>query len=176
MKKIYTLVLALIVSVTTFAQVDAYSEDVKQCIKSNGTYAYYENVVDQMFTMLQEQYASQNVPESVWVELKGLKTESLEELSQMVVSAYRGHFTHEDVKNMNALYATKAGQNMFKDASELTEGDKVALTEFYRSDTGQKITGSQDSMNDAMSKISEMWSSGFYRDIVDKLSEKGFNL
>lgn len=176
MKKIYTLVLAVMVSATTFAQVDAYSEDVKQCIKSNGTYAYYENVVEQMFSMLQEQYAAQNVPESVWVELKSLKTESLEELSQMVVSAYRGHFTHEDVKNMNALYATKAGQNMFKDASKLTEGDKVALTEFYRSDTGQKITGSQDSMNDAMSKISEMWSSGFYRTIVDKLSEKGFNL
>ncbi|WP_055443079.1 DUF2059 domain-containing protein [Lacinutrix himadriensis] len=176
MKKIYTLVIALIVSTTTFAQVDAYSEDVKQCIKSNGTYAYYEDVVDQMFGMLQEQYASQEVPETLWNELKGLKTESLEELSQMVVSAYRGHFTHQDVKNMNDLYATKAGQNMFKEAGNLTEGDKVALTEFYRSDTGQKITGSQDSMNASMSKISEMWSSGFYRTIVDKLSEKGFNL
>jgi len=176
MKKIYTLVIALLISTTIFAQVDAYSEDVKQCIKSNGTYEYYENVVDQMFSMLQDQYASQGVPETLWSELKGLKTESLEELSQMVVSAYRGHFTHEDVKNMNALYATKAGQNMFKEASHLTEGDKVALTEFYRSDTGQKITGSQDSMNESMSKISEMWSSGFYRSIVDKLSENGFNL
>ena len=176
MKKIYTLVIALIVTTATFAQVDAYSEDVKKCIKSNGTYEYYENVVDQMFSMLEQQYASQNVPAAVWSELKGLKAESLDELSQMVVSAYRGHFTHQDVKNMNALYATKAGQNMFKKAENLTEGDKVALTEFYRSDTGQKITGSQDSMNDSMSKISEMWSSGFYRTIIEKLSEKGYNL
>ena len=176
MKNILTLIIALIVSTTGFSQVDQYSEDVKQCIKSNGTYEYYENVVDQMFTMLEKQYASQNVPTSVWDELKVLKIESLEELSQMIVSAYRGHFSHEDVKNMNALYATKAGKNMFKNASELTEGDKAALTEFYRSETGQKIMGSQDSMNTSMSQISEMWSSDFYKQVVDKLSEKGFNL
>lgn len=176
MKKILTLIFTFVIATVTFAQEDAFSEDVKKCIKSNGTYDYYENVVDQMFTMLETQYASQNVPTTVWDELKTQKVASLEDLSQMIVSAYRGHFTHEDVKNMNALYATKAGQNMFKNASELTEGDKVVLTEFYRSDTGQKVTGSQESMNESMSKISEKWSSGFYRAIVDELSEKGFNL
>ncbi|MFD2824130.1 DUF2059 domain-containing protein [Lacinutrix iliipiscaria] len=176
MKSILTLIITFIISTASFAQVDAYSEDVKKCIKSNGTVDYYENVVDQLFTMLEKQYASQNVPVSVWDELKLLKKESLEELSQMMVSAYRGHFSHQDVKNMNALYSTQAGQNMFKDASALTEADKEALTEFYRSETGQKITGSQDSMNESMSKISEIWSSDLYRTIVNKLSEKGFNL
>ncbi|MDX1774734.1 DUF2059 domain-containing protein [Oceanihabitans sediminis] len=176
MKKLYTLVLALLISFASFSQVDAYSEEVKKCINSNGTIGYYENVVDQMFAMLEQQYASQNVPESVWDELKGHKKASLEELSQMLVSAYRGHFTHQDVKNMNALYATKAGKNMFKEEGNLTEEDKEALTVFYRSETGQKITGSQDSMNEAMSKISEMWSRDFYRSVVEKLSEKGYNL
>ena len=159
----------------SFSQVDAYSEDVKRCIKSNGTYEYYENVVDQMFDMLEKQFTSQPVPTNVWDELKTLKHDSLEELSQMIVSAYRGHFTHQDVKNMNTLYASQAGKNMFKNASLLTEGDKVALSNFYNSDTGQKITGSQDSMNEAMSKISEMWSSDLYKSVLNSLKEKGFS-
>ena len=176
MKKIVTLIIAFVLSAVAFAQEDTYVEDVKKCIKSNGTCAYYENVVDQMFTMLEKQYASQEVPVSVWDELKTLKESSLEDLGQIIVSAYRTHFTHQDVKNMNRLYATQAGQKMFKSENELTGGDKEVLTEFYRSDTGQKITGSQDSMNVAMSEISKMWSSNFYKTVVEKLSEKGFNL
>jgi len=176
MKKILTLLMAFVISTVAFSQEEAFNEEVKKCIKSNGTYAYYENVVDQMFTMLEKQYASHDIHATVWEELKKLKEEYLEELSEMLASAYRGHFTHEDVKNMNVLYETKAGQNMFKTADDLTEGDKEVLAEFYRSDTGQKITSSQDSMNEAMSKISELWSSTFYRNVVDKLSKKGFNL
>jgi hypothetical protein len=76
---------------------------------------------------------------------------------------------------MNTLYASQAGKNMFK-KEELTEGDKIILSEFYKSDTGNKIVSSQDSMNDAMSKISEMWSSEVYRDLIAMLSEKGYEL
>ena len=81
----------------------------------------------------------------------------------------------EDVKKMNALYATKAGQNMFK-PDALSEGDKVVLKEFYASETGQKIVNSQDSMNASMSNISEMWSKDLYQAVISKLSEKGYNL
>ena len=175
MKRVLTLLLFLSLSVTGFAQVDAYSEDVKMCVKSNGTMSYYEDVMEQMYKMLKVQFTDANVPESVWAEVKKGKSTAMDELAQMMVSAYRGHFTHEDVKNMNALYASKAGKNMFvKDG--LTEGDKVVLNEFYKSDTGQKILGSQDSMNESMSKISELWSSDVYRGVIAQLSEKGYNL
>ncbi|WP_452219830.1 DUF2059 domain-containing protein [Lacinutrix salivirga] len=175
MKKIVAFLFLTLAISPVFAQVDAYSEDVKQCIKSNGTYAYYENVVDQMFTMVEKQYESKNVPAEVWTELKSVKKESLAELSQMIVSAYKGLFTHQDVKNMNALYKTNAGKNMFKQG-DLSEGDKVILNEFYASDTGQKIVGSQDEMNAAMSKIAQMWSSDLYKSVINKLSEKGYDL
>ncbi len=176
MKKIFTLILFVALSATTFAQTDPYSEDVKTCIKSNGTYDYYADVVDQMFTMLKQQYASKNVPETVWTELEEVKSSSMDELSQMLVSAYRGYFSHEDIKKMNALYTSNTGKTMVKDAQSLTEADKVVLGEFYKSDTGQKILGSQEDMNKLMSKISEMWSSDMYRNVVAKLNEKGFSL
>jgi len=175
MKSIFTFAIVLLISTTGFSQVDAYSEDVKKCIESNGTMSYYEGVVDQMFVMIQKQFESQNVPEDTWADIKMVKNDAMKELAQMMVSAYRGHFSHEDVKNMNTLYSSKAGKNMFK-PEQLTEGDKVILSEFYKSDTGQKVLGSQESITASMSKISEIWSGDLYRSVIDKLSEKGFNL
>lgn len=175
MKNIFTLLLFLSVSATSFAQVDAYGEDVKKCVKSNGTMSYYDDVMEQMYQMLKVQFTDKKVPDAIWAEVKKDKPAAMDELAQMMVSAYRGHFTHEDVKKMNTLYASKAGKSMFK-KDGLSQGDKVILNKFYKSDTGQKILGSQDSMNESMSKISEIWSSGVYRGVIALLSEKGYNL
>ncbi len=175
MKYFLLFIVALTMS-TGFAQETSFSDDVKLCIKNNGTYAYYEDVVDQMFGVLEDQFKSQEVPKSIWDELKEVKLESLDELSHMIVSAYKAHFTLEDVQNMNALYKTAAGKNMFKSPEHLTEDDKLVLNKFYKSDTGQKIIGSQDSMNGAMSQISELWSSQLYKSVIDKLSAKGYTL
>lgn len=178
MKKIiFSLLVLLTVNLTSAQEsttVDPYSESVKTCLQGNGTIDYYSQVVDEMFTMLQKQYASKNVPEAVWTELKQVKPETLKELSQMIVSAYRGHFTHDDVKKMNALYATAAGKKMFKNPKALTASEKKSLDAFYASKTGQKIIGSQDSVNKIMTQISEMWSSDLYKSVVDKLTEKGY--
>ncbi|WP_452223755.1 DUF2059 domain-containing protein [Lacinutrix chionoecetis] len=175
MKKLAAIILFLTFSIQSFAQVDAYSADVKKCITSNGTMSYYEDVMEQMYDMLKVQFKDENVPDTVWADIKKGKKAAMDELAQMIVSAYRGHFTHEDVKNMNTLYASKAGKNMFKKEA-LTESDKAVLNEFYKSDTGRKITESQDSMNNSMSKIAEMWSSDVYRGAIATLSEKGYNL
>lgn len=176
MKTVLSFIFIFLISFSTIGQVDAYSEDVKVCIKQNGTYDYYADVVDQMFTMLKQQYSAKNVPDTVWNELEASKSDSMDELSQMLVSAYRGYFSHDDVKNMNALYKSQAGQTMVNDAHNLSASDKAELGQFYDSDTGQKILGSQEEMNKLMSKISEMWSSDMYRSAVAKLSEKGFTL
>jgi len=175
MKSILTLVIALFISTNTFSQLDPYGVSVKKCITNNGTISYYEGVVDQMFLMLEQQFESQKVPENIWNEVKLVKIDAMKELSQMMVSAYRGHFSHEDVKNMNTLYSSKAGKNMFK-PEKLTESDKLALSEFYKSDTGQKVLGSQESITNSMSKISEIWSGDLYKSVINKLSKKGFNL
>ncbi|MGB2685158.1 MAG: DUF2059 domain-containing protein [Olleya sp.] len=175
MKKIIALVCFLAIGTVSIAQNDQYSKDVKTCIQSNGTITYYEGVIDQMFTMLEEQFKSQDVPAAVWKDLKKVKPDAMDDLAVMIVSAYKAHFTHDDVKNMNALYKTKAGKNMFKPEA-LTEGDKIILKEFYQSDTGQKIVSSQDSMNASMSDISVMWSGDLYKSMIAKLSEKGYDI
>ncbi len=178
MKKYILPFLFLIVANFSFAQsetiIDSYSESVKQCLINNGTRDYYSNVVDEMFTMLQKQYADKNVPESVWTDLKVIKTETLDELSQMVVSAYRGHYTQDDLNKMNQMFTTETGKKMFTNPGSLTEADKFVVNDFYNSEVGQKIIGSQESMNKIMSQISEMWSSDLYQSVVSKLEEKGY--
>lgn len=175
MNKLLTIICFIAFSTTTFAQTKAYSKAVKQCIKSNGTMSYYENVVDQMYTMLEKRFESQDVPTSVWVEVKKGKAKAMDNLADKIVSAYQGYFTIADVKKMNALYATEAGKNMFK-KDALTEGDKIILNEFYQSETGQKIVSSQEDMNASMSKISESWSGNLYKEVIELLSSKGYNL
>ncbi len=180
MKNLLSFFLALIVTTMSFAQdtavVDEYSEYVKLCLKNNGTYNYYDDVVNKMFLHLKTQFVDQKVPDEVWTELEAMKPDTLDELGQMVVSAYRGHFDHQDVKNMNAFYKTTAGKKMINSQTELNEGDKALLKEFYKSETGQKIVGSQDSMNASMMQITEMWSADLYKNVLAKLSEEGFNL
>jgi len=176
MKTFLSLALVIFVSFSSFSQTDPYSEDVKTCIKQNGTYDFYAKVVDEMYAMLKKQYTDQNVPTEMWKELGKAKSSSMDELSQMLVSAYRGYFSHEDIKKMNALYKSKTGQTMIYDAHNLTEADKVVLGQFYESDTGKKLLSSQDEMNKLLSKISEMWSSEMYRNAVSDLSQKGFKL
>ena len=178
MKKYILPFLFLIVANFSFAQsetvIDPYSESVKQCLINNGTRDYYSNVVDEMFAMLQKQYADKNVPESLWTELKGIKTETLDELSQMVVSAYRGHYTQDDLNKMNQMFTTETGKKMFTNPGSLTEAEKFKVNDFYNSEVGQKIIGSQESMNKIMSQVSEMWSSDLYQSVVSKLEEKGY--
>lgn len=175
MKKRFILLLLITLSAFTYAQTSSYVDDVKKCIQSNGTITYYEDVIDQMYQMLEKQFESVNVTEAVWKEVKSGKKGAMLKLEQLIVSAYEGHFTHQDVKNMNALYATQAGKHMFK-TDALTTEDKVILDKFYKSETGQKIISSQESMNASMSKISELWSSEMYQGVISFLSEKGYNL
>lgn len=181
MKKILTLVCFLTLTISGFSQaklspqVDPFSQDVKKCLKSNGTYIYYDNVVDQMFDMLKNQYKGKNVPKDVWSEVESIKPQALDLLLQMLVSPYKANFTHQDVKNMNTLYASSAGKNMFKKEA-LTKDDRIVLEKFYKSETGRKITGSQESMTASMSEISGIWSKDLYQTVLKRLSERGFSL
>jgi len=176
MKKLLFIAFLVLTSATTFAQTDAYSEDVKTLIKQNGVYDYYANVVDDMFTMLKKQYASKNVPDTVWNDLKNVKQDEMKELSQMMVSAYRGYLRHEDVKAMNKMYSTPAGKTMVKNSKQLTDAQKQELGTFYNSESGQTLLTAQPEIDKLMSKISEMWSSTMYRNVVKHLADKGFTL
>ena len=87
MKNLLALILLFTISLTSNAQedteVDDYSVDVKKCITSNGTMTYYEGVMEQMYTMLEGQFKTKNVPKNVWTEVKKGKKPAMDELAQI---------------------------------------------------------------------------------------------
>ena len=145
-------------------------------IKRNGVHKYYANVVDEMFTMLKQQYASKNVPEAVWKDMESVKKLEMDELSQMLVSAYRGYLSHKDVQELNAMYYTEAGKTMIFDSQNLTDEHRRELSGFYNTETGQTLLAAQPEIDKLMSKISELWSSSMYRNVVKRLADRGFTL
>lgn len=166
----------MIFSFSVLAQTETYSTEVKQCIKSNGTYAYYETVFDACFSQIEEQYAKLEIPAETWDELKAVKPEAMQNVSDKLVVAYQDYFNEEDVKKMNVLFASKTGQTMLSNPNALTKKDKKTIDQFYKSDTGKKIAQSQAGMKEKMQVISDFWCGEMYKDINEKLESKGYTV
>jgi hypothetical protein len=98
--------LALTFSLFSTAQAEAYIAKVDTVLKPNGTVAYYDNVLDKLFNLLKENYTAQNVTDSVWKELEAFKPLALDNLVELLATAYLPLFTEADVKNMNTFYST----------------------------------------------------------------------
>lgn len=176
MKKTLLLFLGLISCISVFSQTEAYSTDVKQCLKSNGTYTYYESVFDACFSQIESQYSKFGISEETWDELKSVKPQAMEDVSDKLVIAYQDYFNHDDVKRMNTLFASKTGQTMLSNPAALTKKDKKTIDEFYKSATGKKITKSQAGMQEKMQVISDFWCGEMYKTVNEKLEEKGYSV
>lgn len=174
MKKLLIL-LVILFTFTVNAQTETYSAEVKSTLNNNGTVAYYDNVVDKLFTLLKEKYQSQNVPATVWEELEAVKPLALDNLVELVTQAYLPLFTEVDVKNMNAFYSTPEGHNMFT-KQNLSAEEKKALELFYQTETGNKIVVNQETLNASMKNTSQNWSGNLYLQLVDALAAKGYSL
>ncbi|MDW5288833.1 hypothetical protein [Formosa sp. PL04] len=176
MKSILFLCVGLFFSTSMFSQNSAYTEAATQCLKSNGTTAYYETVFNACFKQMQDQYAKFNIPSDTWVELKSIKAEAMATVNSKLVSAYSEYFTIEDVQNMNALYGSQAGKTMIKNPNGLTKKDKKQIDSFYKSSTGKKIVSSESGMKDKMQLISDFWCGDMYKTVNSKLEAKGFSI
>lgn len=172
MKKILFL-FAFICSSIAIAQ-DSFQEDMKHFLNMNGTVHYYENVVDRMFDFLKQEYAEQKVPENVWADLNDeVKTEAIDEITELITQSYQGHFTNEELVRMLNFYKTTTGKKvLLKEPigpEEVKERDA-----FYESELGQKISVSTESLNNILKQLTQEWSAQLFRDASHKLEEKGF--
>ncbi|MBQ4805098.1 DUF2059 domain-containing protein [Aquimarina sp. MMG015] len=169
-------VLTLFLTVTAnFAQ-RSYHEDAMRYFSLNGTEQQYDQAIDQMFTLLKQQYSSQNVPDDIWNELMGDKTEPLRNIKSLLVSAYRSNFSHEDIKKLIVFYESETGQQMVKDRTQLSDSQKVALSDFFSSQVGQKVQNQGDSLRTMVAEVSELWSRDLYTETIKKLKTKGYQM
>ncbi|MFC4633083.1 DUF2059 domain-containing protein [Dokdonia ponticola] len=173
MKKLL-LALFFLSSLQFTAQESTYHQDVLRYLTMNGTANQYSAAIDQLFELLGRQYTSQNVPDTVWVELKKETTPELNKILNMLVSAYRGTYSQEDIQQMIAFYETPTGKQLLADKTALDYEQQKTASAFYNSPTGQKILTSEQQIARSVGEISEIWSRDLYRSIIDKLADKGF--
>ncbi|WP_010522118.1 DUF2059 domain-containing protein [Aquimarina agarivorans] len=170
------LVLFFIISLQSIAQQPTLTESVTQYLNINGTTEQYEHAVSSLLVMLKQQYASKNVPDTVWDELSQHKPTAINQIKAMLVSAYRSHFDQVEINDMIDFYKTPTGQQMIKDQTKLTQEDRDKMSFFYNSPTGKKILDESDALNKSVSEISENWSRGLYKSMTALLAEKGYVL
>ncbi|SEM17603.1 hypothetical protein SAMN04487910_4326 [Aquimarina amphilecti] len=169
-------VLTLFLTVTAnFAQ-RSYHEDAMRYFSLNGTEQQYNVAIDQMFTLLKQQYSAQDIPDSIWNELKGDKKEPLTNIKSLLVSAYRSNFSHKDIKELIVFYESETGKQMVKDRTQLSDTQKVELSNFFNSEVGQKVQNQGDSLRTMVAEVSELWSRDLYNETIQKLKTKGYQV
>jgi hypothetical protein len=137
----------LLVSVFIQAQDLSYDNDVKHFIEINGTMGQYRNAVNQLVSLLKDQYKNANVTDDVWNETQTMAINSLSGLSDDLVVIYKKFFTHDEIKELNLLYENKVAQKFINNVGHLTEA-------------------SQDP--------SIVWSRSLYNQLTDMLHQKGY--
>lgn len=173
MKKILFILFAFIITLSATAQESSYREDALDLLSLNGTTEQYRNAIDQLFELLGRQYESNNVEQATWDELRDASAGEIGRIKAMLVSAYRGTYTQDDIKNMVSFYQTEAGQQLLKNQAGLTDAQRNDVSFFYNTDTGKKILSSKDKISRSVGEVSEIWSRDLYQMMVDKLAEKG---
>jgi len=175
MKKLLLLLFIVSSAFTNAQEVDFHTVALKY-LQSNGTSKQYEGAIDQLFTLLKQQYAEKNVSQATWDELRYSSSEEIDRILNMLVSAYRGNYEKQDLVSMLAFNQTPTGRQLIVDRTALSKEQRQIAADFYNSPTGQKILTSKQQVAHSVSEVSEIWSRDLYRMVEDKLAAKGFTL
>lgn len=167
-------VLTFFLTVTACMPQKSYHQDAMRYFELNGTEQQYNAAIDQMFDLLKRQYTDKNVPEATWKELKGIKPAALNNIKSLLVSAYRGNFSHEDMKELIAFYESETGQQFVTDRTKLSNDQQNELSAFYDSQVGQKVQHQSESLKMMVGEVSELWSRDLYTETIEKLKAKGY--
>ena len=175
MKKLLTGLLILNM-LCAFGQERTYHDDVLAYFQVNGTAQQYQDATNGLFDLLKRQYENQNVPNEVWNELQKDSPKYVSQVLNMLVSAYRGSYSQEDINNMLNFYNTPAGRQLLLDKTALDYEQQKKVSSFYNTPTGMQIQTVELEIVQNISEISEIWSRDLYRLMVNKLAEKGYTM
>ena len=148
MKKVFnTLFLVLLVSATSFAQVDKeYTKTLKKMFAVSGANESYNAAIKQMFTMFKQQYT--NVEADIWEELeKEFSQTSINDLTEKLVPIY---------------------------AKYMTKDDLVAMINFYETPIGKKYAKNTPLIMQESMQVGQEWGMQIGQDFTEKMKKKGY--
>ncbi len=176
MNKIIVILIGLL-SITGFSQQRSYHEDAFRYFELNGTTQQYDRALDQLFVMLQQQYATVQVPEATWsIVQEEIKTEAIQTIKSALVPVYQDHFSRKELRKMIDFYSTDTGKQIVINPQQLTEDQKKEASGFYNAPIGVKIQAKSEALKQGVSEASELWSRDVYTQTVQLLEAKGYVL
>jgi len=128
-----------------------------------------------MFEVLKSQFEAGAVPEDVWSGLQGNKNKEVQKVLSLLASAYRQHFTKEEIQGMVEFYSTDAGKQFVNNASALNELQGKEVGAFFKGPIGSRIDEVRDQLTADISQISEYWSRDLFTTTLNTLKEKGYS-
>ena len=137
-KKILTFSFLIIVSLTSFGQMDkAYTRTLNKLFDVSGSEEAYQTVIQQFVIMFKEQYTE--VDPEIWDELeKEFSKTSMKELTEMLVPVYSKYMSIEDLKELIKFYESPIGQKFAKN-SPLIMQESMQIGKEWGMKIGQEI-------------------------------------
>jgi len=170
----FILTLFLTFNFAAQAQGDTRQIDIIKYLTINGTQSQYSDAYERMFDVIKQQFTTAEVPTSVWVELKQSKSDEVQKIVVLLSSAYRKHFSKDDINAMLAFYQTEAGKQMMADMGGMSLEQNKELTAYLSSNVGEKIDMVRPELVQDISQISEYWSRDLFMETRNKLIAKGY--
>lgn len=111
MKTMIFISLALCSWLPMSAQTDSLDLEILRMLELSGAEANYEVAMSQMFSMFKQQWTM--VDSTTWNELEQeFDGAAISELNELLLPVYRKHLTLDEVRQLNAFYASPIGQTL----------------------------------------------------------------
>jgi hypothetical protein len=93
----------LFVGTVTFAQEDVFKKEVLQQLKNSSVNKQFNDIYTETLQRVKNQFATKNVPSSVWEELEAKRSEQIENINTLLVDVYKKHYSLSELKTLKAL-------------------------------------------------------------------------
>jgi len=161
--------LFFMITLTSCAQKNTFSDDVVSYLNSNGTSAQYEFAYDELLKMMDSQYPQTESNTKGWDYLNANKEKHVAEIIALLVPVYQKNFTKDEISKMAGFYTSDTGKQLINDRSKMTDSQKVELDQFYKTGVGKKILEKQPILSKDIAAVSEGWSRDLYETALSLL-------
>jgi len=156
------------------AQTDTFQDEIINYLKVIGINDQYSIAYEGTYNVIQKQFIAADIPEGVWTELKSNKDKDINDVLALLSSAYRKHFTEEDIAGMLAFYSSEVGEELLQGDKNPSEENAALVDEFFASELGLKINATKSVLAADVSQVSEYWSKDLFIATMTSLVKKGY--
>jgi hypothetical protein len=155
----------MIVSCTTTREITPVQnadDVVTSFLKSSGIPQQFQFAFEEMLKKLENQIPRTKTNQVEWTDMEAKKDKAITDIFDDLASVYKQHFTEYEMTTMTNFYLSETGQKILANNSDLNPDQQQELDEFYMSDVGRKMIRKQVVLREAIDRVTFQWSTELY--------------